>query len=1301
MRLFSRFLKQPTEVGNLEFPEETSSSALCQVFSSADLRKLMPELAAASLFTNLLGLALPMAILQIMDRVVANKSIETLVYLILGIGLALVLEEVLRSVSGLITGWLGARFEHNVSVTALEKMMHVPMRRFQREEPGAYTEKILSAGKVADFYSGQSLLVLFDLPFVLIFLVVIYMIGGWLVIVPTALLVVFGYFIIHFGRRIGADVQQRFVMDDRRLSFLAEVFTNIHSVKTLMMENLLLRRYERLQEANAQEGAALTHGNSMAASMGMLFSTVLIVCVVFFGAWVVILGRMTPGGLAACMMLSVRALAPLRSLLSVWLRYQSFAAANQRLNEILELPCDSDEGKPDLPTVSTCLELNNVTVNHSGNDPVLSELSLRIEAGQYIGILGDSGAGKTTLMSILSGIEQPDSGEVLVDGLTLSEFNSDSVHKQIALLPQVGTLVSGTILENLTMFDPKLASKALEIAREMGLDRVISGLKLGYDMPLGEGAGEVMAAGVRQLICIVRALVQGPSVILFNEANISLDMESDTLLRKYLEKKKGCLTMVLVTHRPSLLSLADKVYTLDGGKLVEGDTETGQRAATTVTENAEVVIAQRPEVVIDYSIVVRQQFNEESDFTRCLLPLLTALDWERSPRTLVETLPHLARHLDLSGFCLVMSNLGFLSQNVKNRLDRLDSRLLPCLFVPADNAAMIVLKCLPNGSVLAFDSTVDALVEINVVGMKGDIYLFYKAEKGGQKRLVEAGWLNTLLWRLRRHIILAFVLTVLSTVLALAPPVFVMAMYDRVLTTGDIHMGGLLLVGVVIAMVIDWFLRVLKSRVMAYIGGRTEYILGTGVFERILNLPASSTAGASVSRQVGRIKNMESLRDFFLGPLSLLAFDLPSSLVMLIALIFLNPWVVGVVVLSSLGFTLLWFASRHLSERSSARASQFSALRWEFLEEALTHMHTIRSVGASKVWVERYRSLSGKTVMSSFHDRQLHARISGVAQVLGMGTGILALATSAVLVISGSLTGGAIMATMMMVWRLTGPMQSVFLAVTSLLRTRGTIAQIENLMKIPGEREGGINQSIMPDIAGALSFSRVSLRYANDADPALLGISFAVRPKQMVVITGPSGSGKSSLFKLLMRLFVPQAGTILMDNADIRQLLAAGLRSRISYMPQNCEIFYGSVSQNIRLVHPEATDAEIQWAMEMAGLADYVKLLPKGLDTRISSCGSDKLPRNFRQSLSLTRTLLKPASIVLMDEPGTGMDGAGERALIRCIEWLKGRATLLIISQRPTHMMLADEVIYMERGTISAMGPFEQVKDIVMSGLRK
>ncbi|WP_206047086.1 peptidase domain-containing ABC transporter, partial [Noviherbaspirillum denitrificans] len=617
---------------------------LGQALRSADLRRLVPVLALSALLSNLLSLGLPLAILQIIDRVVSNQSLETLVFLVTGIVLALILEEVLRAMSTVITGWLGIRYEHKAAIAALDRLLHTPMRHFQKEEPGAYAERILATTKVAEFYSGQALLVVFDLPFVIIFLFVIAAIGGWLAVVPAALLVLFVFLSVRFGQRLNDQIERRQVLDDRRFSFLAEVLSNIHSVKTLTMEFLMLRRYERLQESNAGIGETLTYSSARASDLGILFSQIMIVSVIFAGSAAVILGNMTPGGLAATMMLSVRALQPLRRSLSVWLRYQAFLSAQQRLDDIMHMPVQGSEDKPALPPVMQGLELRDVSLRH-GNAPALfSRLSLSMKAGECIAIQGGSGSGKTSLLSLLNALEAPDQGTILIDGRPIREFALDSIHKEIAFLPQSGQILSGTILENMTTFDSSLNPAALAIAKEMGLDHVVAGMKTGYQTPLGEGVGETLPEGVRQMIAIVRALVHDPSVILFDETNIYLDMEGDRRLRDYLSARKGKKTIVMVTHRPSMLSLADKVYSLIGGELKEGQLR-DLTAVMDVRANAANAsqAPDRPAAITDLAELVDKHFEVPSDLSRCLLPLLRALDWQGQPRHLAEAMPHLPR----------------------------------------------------------------------------------------------------------------------------------------------------------------------------------------------------------------------------------------------------------------------------------------------------------------------------------------------------------------------------------------------------------------------------------------------------------------------------------------------------------------------------------------------------------------------------------------------------------------------------------------------------------------------------------
>ncbi|MDI1232120.1 MAG: ATP-binding cassette domain-containing protein [Methylobacter sp.] len=1274
-----------------------SIDPLLDIFRSPDLRRVSPLLAVAALLYNILGLILPMAILQIMDRVVLNQSLETLALLVVGVVVGLVIEELLREVNGLVTSWLGARFEHNASVEALSRLMHVPIQRLQQEEPGVHIERVASASKVAEFYSGQALLVLLDLPFVLIFLGMIYVIGGWVVLVPVVLLVIFVYVIFRFGSWLRQLVDRNHVANDRRRNYLVEVFTGIHAVKTMAMEAQMERRHERLQAGSADMSESMSNSSAMATALGTSFVQVMTVSIVFASAMAVLSGQMTPGGVAACMMLSVRSLQPLRRGLTVWIRYQGFVAAKKRLQEVNDMPCDDDHDKPELPQVQEIIELKRVGLERRHGNPILQDISFSIQAGECILIQGESGSGKSSLLSIIGGAIMADSGDILVDGRSLTEFSADSVQREIGLLPQKGALITGTILENMTMFDKNLNEAALDIAHQLGLDEAVASMKLGYETSLGEGNAETLPSGVRQIISIVRILVHKPSVLLFDEANLSLDMAGDKRLLNYISQLKGICTIVLITPRPSWFTLADRVLNIANGRIVDRAVDTHQSAQV----GAGATYLERPPHVADYADLIRRQFEEESDLSICLLPLLRALGWHENERELMEAMPHAESHLDLSGLCSTMEHLGLLPRSFVSSLARIDHRLMPCLFVPMKGSVKVVLERLPDGRLRCFDSGMGGETILDASTVKNEVYVFRAPEHMDIGARNEIKFFGNLFQRFRKHIFLAFGFTVANTVFALVPPLFVKSIYDRVLPSGDITMASYLVLGVFIALVLDFQVRHLKGRLIAHVGGRIDYIIGTSVFRRVISLPTSSTGNVSVARQVGRLRNFDSLRNFFMGPLAVIAFEMPSNIIVVVAIGVINPWALLVVLISAIFFFLLAIGTRNISHRSIVRSSRTASERTEFLDEAITQMNTIRSAGCRNLWVERYRDLSGKASMANFLDNQVHARISGSAQILSTLTGFSVLAVSAINAINGDISPGSMVATIMLVWRLTGPMQNFFVAVISMSKIRTSMQQIENLMRLPTEADNGVKQTIRPESQGAISFTRTSMRYLHDSDPALLGVTFSVTPGQVVVITGPNGSGKSSILKLLTRTYLPQAGTVRLDHIDIRQLTSADLRARISYMPQHCDIFYGTIMQNLRLVYPAATDDEITWAADMAGILDDITAMPNGFQTRISHSQSSQLPIGFRQRIALARAVLKPAPIVILDEPGNGLDNMGEAALERCIEWLRGRSTLLMVSHRPAHMRMADTTIYMERGSILAIGPFESIKEKIFSRGRK
>lgn len=1288
---------------NPQTATETSSTsgmaALREILRAPDLQRMLPGLVLSSFLINVLSLALPMAILQFMDRVVANQSLGTLTMLSIGVVIALLLEEALRLSSSHVTGWLGARYEHAFGLEATRHLMQVPLRVLERDEPIRHVERIGAAAQVADFYSGRTLVLLFDLPFVFLFLWVIYLIGGWVVVVPIVMLSVFSVASVRFGTWLRQLVERRHDTDDRRYNFLVEVFGGLHTLKTHALEAQMERRHETLQASNSDMMARLTYGNALASATGLLFSQAMIICVIFSGAWGVLEGSMTPGGLAACMMLSVRALQPLRRSLGVWLRFQLYQTARDRLHEIEKMPQLAGLGGDTLPPIRTEIELRDVSVAGAQGVPVLDHISLRIAAGECIAIRGDSGSGKSCLMSMLNGLDRPGSGDVLADGRSLALFDADSVQARIALLPQAGNIFAGTILQNITMFDDRQNEAAIEIARQLGLDQVVAGYKLGYETQLGESSSETLPQGVRQVITIARALLPNPDVVLLDEANIALDMQADQKLRELLEQRKGKTTLILVTHRPSYLSMAQRVFTLEKGRLLSASDEQ-RRSSSGPADGRSLLILPRPPHTEEIEQLVQRHFSDPSDFSNCLVPLLKAVKWQGRPQEFAESLPHLMRHMDLSGFCDTLANLGLLPHHFSTRLSRLDTRLMPCLAVSAERAALLVHERLADGRLRCHDGASNSEVLLEPTREEVEVYLFRREDVGADAVRKATSWFGRLFMRFRRHILLAFALTVVSTLLTLAPPLFVRSVFDHVLTTGDTDMQGYLLAGVAIALTLDFALRRLKGKLIAHIGGRTEYLMGVSIFRKVIGLPTSYTENASVSRQVGRIRSFESLRDFFVGPLTVIVLEMPANLIVVAVLAILNPMSLAVIAGALLAYILLAWMTAPFTQRAVARSGQAVADYRALLIEMMTNMRAIRCAGHRREWLARQREQSAKEALARYREHQVQSNIGSAAEFISNLTGLLVLAISAFQTIQGNLSGGGMMATMMLVWRLTGPLHNLFLAFSSLSRIRTNAQQIENLMKIPAERDGGVRQTLRPPSAGALSFARVSFRYANDADPALLGVSFNVKPGELVVVTGSSGAGKSTLFRLVERTHVPQAGVIRLDNIDIRQLPVLDMRGRISYMPQECELFYGTVSQNLRLAYPTATDAEVEWAIDMAGLRDSINSLPEKMQTRISDSSALQMPNGFKQQLVLARTILRPAPVVLLDEPATGLDDAGETALLRCMAWLREHSTVLAISHRPSHMRMADTVIYLERGVIAASGKYDDIKDRIMAGTR-
>ena len=529
-----------------------------------------PDILLASLTINILSLALPLVILQAYDRIIPNRATDTLVLLTVGLAVVLVLDAGLRMIRSYLNIWSAARFEHAAGCRAAERLLATDLATFEAVAPGTQLDRLNAIEPLRDFYSGQGLMAVVDLPFVVVFIALIALIGGPLAAIPVLLLGLMVASAGWLGRRLRAALQRRSVLDDRRFNFIIEVLSGIHTVKGLALEALMARRYERLQESTAEAGYGVSRLAQLAQAQGVVFSNLTMVLVAGAGSLIVLDGGMTVGMLAACILLAGRSVQPVLRAVGLWTQFQGIRVAEQRFGEVMALPVEAPATRPPMPPIGGGVTLEGIThVPQGAEQPLFQDLELKVAAGETLAILGESGCGKSTLFPIILGLQRPDAGRVRFDGVDAALYDPRSIRAQIGYLPQNGVLFRGTILDNLTMFrGHAYLDAAMALSRSLGLDEVLARLPNGLETRVGDAAFEALPGGVQQRIAIIRALVGQPRLILFDEANTSFDARTDKLLRRLLEEIGRHATVILVSHRPSLTSLAERVVRIQDRRLV-------------------------------------------------------------------------------------------------------------------------------------------------------------------------------------------------------------------------------------------------------------------------------------------------------------------------------------------------------------------------------------------------------------------------------------------------------------------------------------------------------------------------------------------------------------------------------------------------------------------------------------------------------------------------------------------------------------------------------------------------------------
>ena len=687
------------------------------------------------------------------------------------------------------------------------------------------------------------------------------------------------------------------------------------------------------------------------------------------------------------------------------------------------------------------------------------------------------------------------------------------------------------------------------------------------------------------------------------------------------------------------------------------------------------------------------EFELVSEMAACLRPLLEALDWRGDSREFAEALPHHVDDLSLIGFCNAMAHLGYSSHPVRKNLAQLESRHAPCLFVPESGSPLVVVR-IEGRDGLVFDSGARKTHHVERQNQSGIAYVFRRDAEptsGPMAQSRRGPWIKQLLARFGGQWKALIGVSFGANLLALAVPLFTLALYDSIIPSESLSTLAMLAIGMAVLLAFEVGFLHLRGEILAFIGARVDFLISSSVFKRLLDLPPAQTEQAQLCAQISRLRDLHAVRSIFTGPVCVALLDLPFVLLFLFVTMLVGGWLV-LIPLAAGGLYALAAVVLHRRFKGHLRAAAQAGSDYQsFLVETATKARAIKLSGLNEVWGSRHRQLSARAVADGYSLIRLANSTDVFAETLKLAAGVITLLFGILAVLDNNLTVGALIASMALVWRTLSPFQVLFLAAIKLEQARNSIQSINALMALDPERHVGVASRTRKNFAGRIALTHVSYRFRPDRDPAVFGLNFEIKPGELIALTGPSGAGKSTTLKLILGMYTPQLGSIQIDGLNLRQLNSVQLRQSIAYLSHSPHFFHGTLAQNIRLALPTASDSRIAEAAIEAGVFEEIMALPQGFDTWLDSDVLRNMPEGLRQRIALARIFVRESPILLLDEPGNALDREGDDALIAAIRRRQGQSTILMVTHRPSHIRLADRVLLFERGVIRASGPAEKI----------
>lgn len=538
-------------------------------------RKPLRDVLIASFFLQLMGLVAPIFFQLVIDKVLVHQSITTLEVLAFGLAVVLIWETLLSALRNWLFAHSTNRVDAELSARMFRHLLNLPLSYFEARRVGDSVARVRELETIRNFLTSNAVTVVIDLFFTIVFFVVMYLYSPMLTLIVLISIPIYAAISIVITGPLRALLDEQFRRGAENQSFLVESVTGIGTLKSMAVEPQMREQWERQFSGYTQTGFAVTKLANWGSHLIQLVSKLTTVAILFFGAKAVIAGDLSVGSLVAFNMLSGRVAAPILRLSQLWQDFQQVKISVDRLGDVLNAPAEPEHNpnRASLPPIRGRIEFDKIRFRYRPDAAeALRGVTLDIQPGEMLGIVGPSGSGKSTLTKLVQRLYVPDQGRVLVDGADLALVDPAWLRRQIGVVLQENILFNRSVRANIALADPTRSMESvITAARLAGAHEFILELPHGYDTILDERGGN-LSGGQRQRIAIARALIVDPRILILDEATSALDAESEEIIQENLRQIAHGRTVIIIAHRLSAVRQCHRIITVEAGEVTEEGT---------------------------------------------------------------------------------------------------------------------------------------------------------------------------------------------------------------------------------------------------------------------------------------------------------------------------------------------------------------------------------------------------------------------------------------------------------------------------------------------------------------------------------------------------------------------------------------------------------------------------------------------------------------------------------------------------------------------------------------------------------